>query len=473
MGQQQVLGETQYLTGPLLTSLVLGLTMAAFLLMIDSTILVTTIPSLTTYFKSLQDVGWYGTGSLICALAKSSLMFIIGRVVSGCGGAGILNGAFVIIAAAAPLESRPKLMGIILGVASLGVAVGPLIGGALTQRVSWRWCFYINLPAGAITVITLGLARIPNAKLQKHQSASRLQQINSLDLPGCVLFAAAILMVLLALDWGGVSHPWDSPIIINLFWGSGVTLCLFLLWEYRKGEEAMLPLDLIRQRVIAFSAAASFMSYGGLYVIIVYLPLWFQALKEVSPLMSGVYYLPSVITTTLVSKIGFYTPFMLLGGALASVAAGLMSTLTPGSPVAAWVCYQLVNGIARGMLAQQPINAIQANLPKEQLSTGTALIVFCQNFGAAVFISISQTIFQNSLTTKLEDIVPAVDVSAVVEAGAIGFRDVVPSSQEEIVAAVYNKALITTFYLPAGLSVAVFGLAWGMGWVNIKKRKDA
>lgn len=159
--------------------------------------------------------------------------------------------------------------------------------------------FYINLPAGAVTVFTLFTTRIPDLQLQQHARASILEQLDRLDLPGCALFGGAILMLLLPLSWGGVNHAWDSPMIINLFWGSGTTMCLFLFWEHRIGDKAMLPLSLFHQRVVSFAAAASFVSYAGLYVIIVYLPLWFQAIKDVSPVQSGIYYLPSVGSTTL------------------------------------------------------------------------------------------------------------------------------------------------------------------------------
>ncbi len=136
---------------------------------------------------------------------------------------------------------------------------------------------------------------------------------------------------------------------------------------------------------------------------------------------------------------------MIVGGALAAIAGGLLSTLVPNASAAAWVCYQLLNGLARGMLSQQAITAVQANLPKEQLSTGTALIVFCQNFGASVFISLGQTTFENALITALAQFAPDVDAALVANAGATGFRQVVsPAAVDEVVAA-FNKALTTTF----------------------------
>ncbi len=141
---------------------------------------------------------------------------------------------------------------------------------------------------------------------------------------------------------------------------------------------------------------------------------------------------------------------------MAAIAAGLLSTITSSSPVAAWVCYQLLNGIARGMMSQQPVTAIQANLPKDQLSIGTALVVFSQNFGASVFISLGQTTFENSLLPKLKQYAPEVDSQKVAGAGATSFRNVVPAASVPGVVLAYDKALTSVFVgicLPLSLEI--------------------
>ena len=146
-----------------------------------------------------------------------------------------------------------------------------------------------------------------------------------------------------------------------------------------------------------------------------------------------------------VSKMGYYTPFIIIGSAMAAVGSGLMSTFTPSSTNAARVCYQLLHGFARGMTMQQPVTAIHANVSKHQMAVGTALLGFGQNLGAAVFVSLAQTIFVNSLRPALATFAPDVDAEKVISVGATSYKTVVSKSSVPEVILAYNKALTTTF----------------------------
>ena len=170
--------------------------------------------------------------------------------------------------------------------------------------------FYLNLPIGGITVFTLSFIQIPDAKVTSKAGPRPTlnEKLDRLDLPGFALFAPAIAMLLLALEWGGSTYPWSSATIIGLFCGAGATFCVFLGWEHHRKETAMLPLSLFRNRVISCAALCTATSQGGVYLIFYYLPTWFQVVKDLSPIASGVRLLPSLasmaISTALAGALG-------------------------------------------------------------------------------------------------------------------------------------------------------------------------
>jgi hypothetical protein len=135
-------------------------------------------------------------------------------------------------------------------------------------------------------------------------SLSSWEIFKRLDPIGFIIFAPSCIMLLLALQWGGTTYPWSSAMIIGLICGSLATFCVFVAWEYRCGEKAMMPLGLLKRRIVYSSCLASVFQMGGVQMVAYYLPLWFQVIKGASPSMSGVYFLGSVgpqIAASLVS----------------------------------------------------------------------------------------------------------------------------------------------------------------------------
>ena len=200
-----------------------------------------------------------------------------------------------------PLEKSPLYTGILAGFAQLGIVAGPLIGGALTEHVSWRWCFYINLPVGGAAMVGILFITFPEmVKKEKFSWKVVIKVLPELDLVGFALFAPASVMFLLALQFGsGDTFAWDSATIIGLFVGSAGTAAVFVAWEARMGERAMIPGSMVKQRIVWMSCAYGSAMMGVSIIASNWLPTYFQAVKGEGATTSGVHVLPGILSAML------------------------------------------------------------------------------------------------------------------------------------------------------------------------------
>ncbi|KAL8706038.1 MAG: hypothetical protein Q9201_000860 [Fulgogasparrea decipioides] len=480
--------EPEWAHGFQLFTILVAVTFVSFLMLLDGTIVVAAVPRITDDFNSLDDIGWYGAayqlgsalfqpltgkiymkfkpkwtwltfflifeiGSLICGVANSSGMLIGGRVIAGLGTSGILNGALLIVAECAPMQRRPTLIGIVMGIAQLGLASGPLFGGLLTEFATWGWCFYLNLPIGGLVAVLMVFIRVPQQQPRPPPLSVLRTLHTSLDLMGFAIFAPALIMLLLALQWGGNTFRWDSSQIIGLFCGAGATFIVFLIWNWHKGDAAMLPFSIIRRRTVWTSCVVYGLFMGNLYLASYWVPIYFQGVKGKSPTMSGVYILPMIVahifaamsSGPIVNMVGYYVPIALFASILLSVGSGLMATFDAGTPTGKWVGYQILYGAGRGLGLQMPIIAVQNTVPLQVLPIAMAVTIFSQSFGAATFLSFAETIFSNSFSTLLPQRAPAVNVQTVIDAGATGFRKFVSKTDLVGVLAAYAKSIDRVF----------------------------
>ena len=421
-------------------------------------------------------------------------MLIVARAIAGMGGSGIVSGIMTIIAHVIPLNERAGMCTtyttgsssltrtayMALGGATMGVSTisGPLIGGVLTQRASWRWCFYINLPIGAVTAIALVLLFHP--PIRPNEQRPLLERIRKLDLIGAFLFTPSIIMILLALQWGGNKYPWHSGTIIGLICGFVSLFLVFIAWQLHQGDRAMIPPRFLHRRTIIASSLTSMCVFGSLFVTIYYLPEWFQVIKAASPVKSGVMnialFIPQIIGSitagTMITKLGFCNPWILTGCLFTSIAAGFLSTFQPSTNHAAWIGFQVLYGLGAGFSMETPLTAAQTVLSNDEAGVGIALVTFLQFFGSSIFLAIAQAVFSNTLTTEIATRAPGVDVQSLMQIGTSEVRGFVMKAQLPGVLAAYDRATASTFYVAAAASACgVLAAATGE-WRSVKGKKE-
>ncbi|KAF3187666.1 hypothetical protein TWF788_001884 [Orbilia oligospora] len=510
--------EIVYPSGAKVLLILVGLMLAVFLVALDQTIIATAIPKITDRFKSIDDIGWYGSayfltstalqptfgriykifsikgtflvaiflfelGSLICGIAPNSTSLIIGRAIAGLGVGGIFSGGIVILAYVLPLEKRPLAFASIASMWGIASIVGPLLGGAFTDHVSWRWCFYINLPLGVISVaVVLLVLKIPREA--NPEGLTVLERVRQLDLIGAAILIPAVVSLLLALQWGGVTYPWNNAKIIGLFVCFGGLIIIFIFSQWKLGEAATLPPRILKQRTVLSSLIFACFFGAAFFVDVYYLPIYFQSVKGSSATKSGIQVLPillscvlsSIVSGGLITALGYYTPFLIGGMLLYAIGAGLITTFDVDTNSAHWIGYQVIAGLGVGVGFQVPILAVQTVLHIDDIPVGTAIITFFQSLGGALFISVGQNIFSNGLKEGLERYIPEVPSSVFLLSGATEIKDVLASLglQDRLpdVRKSYMVGLKDTYRLDVALACCAFVAACFLECKNIKAEKE-
>ncbi|KAJ5885786.1 hypothetical protein N7504_011622 [Penicillium tannophilum] len=491
--------------------ILIGLCFQSFCIALDNTILATAVPKITEQFNSLEDLSWYASaylltscavtlpfgkiytyystkwtymialglfeiGSLACAATPTSKGLILGRAIAGIGSGGLSPGALLVLANSVPLHRRALYFGIIGSTSGIATVTGPLLGGLLTDHLSWRWCFYINLPLGAITGIFIAIF-FKDVKPRKTIESGRMNKVKRMDPLGILLFIPAIISILLALQWGGTRYEWSNVRIIVLF----VLFSIFsLAWcyvQHWKQEEATVPPRLLMNRNILGAVIHATFLGGSFFVFGYYLPIWFQAIEQVSASQSGINNLPMVVSMIissalgglLVNLVGYYTPLMFLGSALLTIGSGLCTTFQVHTGNGMWIGYQIIIGIGAGVGFQQCINCLQTVLPLEDIPIGIAIITFAQSLSGALFISIAQTVFQNRLVASITKYAPTISPGAIIEAGATHLSHRVPKQALSSVLYAYNIAVTQTFYVSVAAAALSFIGAALVQWKSMKR----
>nr|GAT52444.1 DHA14-like major facilitator [Mycena chlorophos] len=419
----------------------------------------------------------FEAGSALCGAAPNSKALIVGRAIAGFGSAGIFNGALIIIAHAVPLAKRPMYTGLVGAMYGIASVAGPLLGGVFTDKVTWRWCFYVNLPIGAVTLtVMIFFFRMPRSADRKPSDLPFWARVDQFDPIGTLMFVPAIVSLLLALQWGGSKYPWSDGRIIALFVVFSVLIIAFVGVQIWKQDNATVPPRVFKQRSIWASAFYCLCMGASFFIFVFYLPIWFQAIKGVSAVKSGISTIPmilslvigSLLAGAIVTITGFYAPFLIASSVLMSIGAGLLYTLKVNTKHPRWIGFQVLYGLGVGFGMQQPVMAAQTVLDLKDVPVGTSIMMFLQTLGGALFISAGTNVFTTTLIKGVVEDVPGISPEVVVAAGATSLGQVIPPQYLSAVLVAYNAAIVKAFEISIAMSIASLIGSVFVEWKSVK-----
>jgi EmrB/QacA subfamily drug resistance transporter len=326
-------------------------------------------------------IGVFVVTSALCALARSLDQLILFRTLQGLGGGGLMSLAQAAIADVVAPRQRGRYQGYLAAVWGMASIAGPLVGGYVSEHLSWRWLFWLNLPLGLIAMYScnrgLRMLKPKGGKVR-------------LDLLGTLWLTGTIVSCLLALGWGGATYPWFSPEIFGLFALSLVALAA-LVWQERRAADPLLPPRMFANRVFVCGIASSSLAALTIFLCIFSLPLYFQLVRGTSASISGLFVTPfllanvvgNVISSNLARRVGKMRSILCAGFALGALGLFLLALLGAGASIATVLAVTLLTGVGVGSCMVATIMVVQNALESRDIGAGTGSVLVLRSIGSA------------------------------------------------------------------------------------------
>jgi EmrB/QacA subfamily drug resistance transporter len=474
-----------------------ALMMGMFLAALDQTIVSTALPTIAGDLHGLNHLSWvvtsyllastisiplwgklgdlYGrkgffqaavviflAGSMLSGLAHNMVELISSRALQGIGAGGLMVGAQACMGDLVSPRERGRYVGMFGAMFGVASVLGPLLGGVFTERLSWRWIFYINLPLGIVTLFVItSVLHLPRQRKQ-----------HKIDYLGTMLLGAAVTGVILLTTWGGTTYPWHSTPIIALGIASVALIVSFMYLE-TKVPEPLIPPSLFKMKVFNLSSAVGFMVGLVMFGALIYLPLYLQTAHGASPTSSGLQLLPVVVGMLITSNLGGqltsrrgkYKMFPIMGCALMAMGLFGLSTMQVTTPLLVSSCYMLLVGLGVGFVMQILVVIVMNAAPQEDLGAATSSATFFRSIGGVFGVAVLGAIFNSRLLNELPKYLPAAALKAVHAAsGNIASNPAqlaaLPAPIHHGFVEAFGHSLTFVFLIGVPFAVVAFVLSW-------------
>ncbi|KAE8372865.1 major facilitator superfamily domain-containing protein [Aspergillus bertholletiae] len=343
-------------------------------------------------------------GAIVSGTSTNLPTLLIGRSIQGVGGGGIITLIEIIITDLIPLRLRGQYFGLIGSMLGIGSAIGPLLGAGCSERVSWRWIFYINLPfiGGALVLVPLCLRVLFTPK-------SVRMQLLRYDYVGTFLFITSTVSFLTPLTWGGVMYPWQSfRTLVPLCIGAAGFIA-FIIYDIYAAADPLIPMSIFGSPTAMISYFGAVVHGFAIWCLLYYFPFYFEAVKEYSPVLAGVSLFPILLTLApsavvcgrLITKTGRYQLAIWAGWTISALGMGLLSRVKADTSTLGCVFLMLIPGLGLGILFPGVIVAVQASATPGQLPIAVAMCSFFRSFGQSIGVAIGGAVFQNRMRANI------------------------------------------------------------------------
>jgi EmrB/QacA subfamily drug resistance transporter len=480
--------------------LILG---ALMLTMLLAALVSTALPTITSDLGGLNELSWVVTAYLLASTAStpiwgkisdlygrkrmlqtSIVVFVIGsmlagaaqnmgeliatRALQGIGGGGLMVLVMAVIADLIPPRERGRYSGLFGAVFGISSVIGPLLGGWFTQHLSWRWIFYINVPLGIAAFLVLGaVLHLPVTHEKK-----------KIDWLGSALLTSSVTSLLLVTVWGGHQYDWLSPQIIGLGL-AGVGLAVWFVLHELRTEEPIVPMSLFTNKVFRVTSMIGFIVGFAMFGSIVYLSIYFQVVRGATPTEAGLMLLPlmvgvlltSILSGQLITKLGRYKIFPIVGTFLATIGLYLMSHMGVDTPFWFSALAMFILGAGLGNVMQVLVLAVQNTVQPAQMGAATSGSTFFRSIGGSFGTAFFGAVWTARLAAELAGVFPDGGGGSDVTSSIGNINALPPAIQEQVLAA-FARAMDTTFLVAVPIMAVAFLLALVLPEVRLRTQQD-